>query len=403
MPGARPAPREGAARAPLRRARSTTGCGSRPLKQALDAFVDESQRVRHRRGAAAPRARATCVVTGRRSPHSLYDYGLATYDAADTLPPRATRAGLRAALGPAASRRWAHPVAGTRQSDRLMGTLWHGTVRGRARPTSCWRSRVSLPFDRRLAADDIAGSRAHVRGLVPRRLARRRRGGRDPGRARHGGGRAGRRARSCSRPPTRTSTPRSSAGSPSSPAPPEAKLHTGRSRNDQVATDAAAVVPSASWTRVAQRVLGLQDTLLDRAGERGRLPTCRATPICSGLSPCCWPTTCWRTAGRSAATSTGCSTPGAGSTCRRSGPARWRARRCRSTPHGTAADLGFDGAVRELARRGERPRLRGRGAVRPRPAGRPPLTHGRGVWCCGRATEFGFVAPRRRATPPAAR
>ena len=34
--------------------------------------------------------------------------------------------------------------------------------------------------------------------------------------------------------------------------------------------------------------------------------TCRATPTCSGPSPCCWPTTCWPTAGRSAATSTGC-------------------------------------------------------------------------------------------------
>lgn len=54
-----------------------------PLKQALDAFVDESQRpvsgeVRLR---LEP---GRCYVTGRRSPHSLYDYGLATYDAADS-------------------------------------------------------------------------------------------------------------------------------------------------------------------------------------------------------------------------------------------------------------------------------------------------------------------------------
>jgi argininosuccinate synthase len=54
-----------------------------PLKQALDAFVDESQRfvtgeVRLR---LSP---GSCRVTGRRSPHSLYDYGLATYDAEDT-------------------------------------------------------------------------------------------------------------------------------------------------------------------------------------------------------------------------------------------------------------------------------------------------------------------------------
>ena len=29
-------------------------------------------------------APGSCQVTGRRSPHSLYDYGLATYDAADS-------------------------------------------------------------------------------------------------------------------------------------------------------------------------------------------------------------------------------------------------------------------------------------------------------------------------------
>jgi argininosuccinate synthase len=43
-----------------------------PLKQALDAFVEESQR------------HVTGEVTGRRSDSSLYDYGLATYDAADS-------------------------------------------------------------------------------------------------------------------------------------------------------------------------------------------------------------------------------------------------------------------------------------------------------------------------------
>jgi argininosuccinate synthase len=53
-----------------------------PLKQALDAFVDESQssvtgEVRLR---LEPNS---CQVTGRRSDLSLYDYGLATYDAED--------------------------------------------------------------------------------------------------------------------------------------------------------------------------------------------------------------------------------------------------------------------------------------------------------------------------------
>jgi len=54
-----------------------------PLKEALDAFFESTQRfvtgeVRLR---LEP---GRCYVVGRRSPHSLYDYGLATYDAADT-------------------------------------------------------------------------------------------------------------------------------------------------------------------------------------------------------------------------------------------------------------------------------------------------------------------------------
>src|SRR3989440_10948463 len=54
-----------------------------PLKQALDAFVDESQRfvsgeVRLR--CALP---GRCIVAGRRSDVGLYDYDLATYEAAD--------------------------------------------------------------------------------------------------------------------------------------------------------------------------------------------------------------------------------------------------------------------------------------------------------------------------------
>jgi argininosuccinate synthase len=54
-----------------------------PLKDALDAFVDASQR--YVTGEVRLRlAPGSCQVTGRRSPHSLYDYGLATYDAADS-------------------------------------------------------------------------------------------------------------------------------------------------------------------------------------------------------------------------------------------------------------------------------------------------------------------------------
>ena len=53
-----------------------------PLKQALDAFVDESQR--HVTGEVRLKLEpGRCFPVGRRSPKSLYDYGLATYDSAD--------------------------------------------------------------------------------------------------------------------------------------------------------------------------------------------------------------------------------------------------------------------------------------------------------------------------------
>ena len=55
-----------------------------PLKEALDSFVVESQR--HVTGDVRLRFEAPGLlrIVGRRSPAALYDYGLATYDAADT-------------------------------------------------------------------------------------------------------------------------------------------------------------------------------------------------------------------------------------------------------------------------------------------------------------------------------
>jgi argininosuccinate synthase len=53
-----------------------------PLKDALDAFIDASQQ--HVSGEVRMRLEpGRCFVVGRRAPRSLYDYGLATYDAAD--------------------------------------------------------------------------------------------------------------------------------------------------------------------------------------------------------------------------------------------------------------------------------------------------------------------------------
>ena len=53
-----------------------------PLRDALDAFVDASQV--HVTGEVRLKLEPNrCWVVGRRAPRSLYDYGLATYDAAD--------------------------------------------------------------------------------------------------------------------------------------------------------------------------------------------------------------------------------------------------------------------------------------------------------------------------------
>ncbi len=54
-----------------------------PLKAALDAFIDESQR--HVTGEVRLRCElpGRCFVAGRRSPVGLYDYDLATYESAD--------------------------------------------------------------------------------------------------------------------------------------------------------------------------------------------------------------------------------------------------------------------------------------------------------------------------------
>ena len=55
-----------------------------PLKEALDAFIDETQT--HVTGDVRLHFAAPGVmrIVGRRSPRALYDYGLATYDAQDT-------------------------------------------------------------------------------------------------------------------------------------------------------------------------------------------------------------------------------------------------------------------------------------------------------------------------------
>ena len=122
------------------------------------------------------------------------------------------------------------------------------------------------------------------------------------------------------------------------------KLHTGRSRNDQVATDLRL------WTRRA--IDRLDDGLVGaRAGPgrprraRGRRRPARARPTSSPPSRCCSPITCSPTSRCSSATAAGSPTRGAGSTSRRSARARSPGAGYPLDREATAAELGFDGVT----------------------------------------------------------
>ena len=168
-PRARPRPREGPPRAPLRRAGLRRAVVLARCKQALDAFVDESQR--YVTGEVRLRLEpGSCDVTGRRSPHSLYDYGLATYDADDTLPPRGL-APASSASGACRLETWARQApraegrARVTRRPRRSRLRRSGTAGSRTgRPTSCWRSPSACRSTGASPRDDLAGSRAHVRG-----------------------------------------------------------------------------------------------------------------------------------------------------------------------------------------------------------------------------------------------
>jgi argininosuccinate lyase len=144
-------------------------------------------------------------------------------------------------------------------------TLWHGRFEG-GPAEELLAFTVSLPFDRRLAAVDIAGSRAHVRGLVRAEIL------------------TDDEAASIQEALDAVAAELSSGAFVFEPgdedihtaierrvtalAPAGAKLHTGRSRNDQIATDVRL------WTKealaaVVERVVALQEVLLDRAVQAG--------------------------------------------------------------------------------------------------------------------------------------
>jgi argininosuccinate lyase len=145
------------------------------------------------------------------------------------------------------------------------GQLWHGRFAGG--PAEALQAlNDSLPFDQRMFREDIAGSRAHVRMLA------------DVGLLDEDENAAIQAALDQVEDEIATGAIEW-AGSDedihtaverrvTELAPAGGKMHTGRSRNDQVATDVRL------WTRgaideIAQLVLGFQETLLDRAAAAG--------------------------------------------------------------------------------------------------------------------------------------
>ena len=184
-----------------------------PLKQALDAFFLESQR--HVTGEVRLRLRRRAVLGGRPAQPGRASTTTAWPPTTPPTPsgtrtPRASCACGASAWPPGRrSRPGSRDGAGDRPATAM--TLWHGRFGG-GTADAVMEYSVSLHYDRRLAVDDLAGSRAHVRGLGRGGLLDDGRGGGPAGRPRPGRGRAGRRDRSSSRRATRTSTPRSSGG-----------------------------------------------------------------------------------------------------------------------------------------------------------------------------------------------
>ena len=134
------AAREGAARAPLRRARLR-----RPVVQPAEAGARRVRRrepaVRHRRGAAAPRARLAATSTGPAQPAQPLRLRPGHLRRRRQLPPRGLGR-LRAPVGPR-SRPGPAPRASSvrrREAEHRRATAVARPVRGRARPRSCWPS-----------------------------------------------------------------------------------------------------------------------------------------------------------------------------------------------------------------------------------------------------------------------
>ena len=175
-------------------------------------------------------------------------------------------------------------------------TLWQGRFGGSNQSEELFAFTESLSFDRRLAPDDIACSRAHVRGL--------------------------RRSSACF-PTRRVQTLLAALGQVEEELaegtfvfkPGDEDVHTAVERRvTEIAGDVGAVsahrpepqrpgrhrpapVHEAGAGRSGRSVIGLQDGPSATGPARPAMPTCPATPTCSAPNQCCWRTTFSRMAG----------------------------------------------------------------------------------------------------------
>jgi argininosuccinate lyase len=152
-------------------------------------------------------------------------------------------------------------------AEQTGNTLWHGRFEG-GPAAELMAYTESLSFDRRLWPDDIAGSVAHVRGLAHVGILTV--AERDSVLAALGQVSNEMESGTFQYQPTdedihtaverRVTELAGAAG---------AKLHTGRSRNDQSATDVRRWLKRELMV-VAQRIVGLQEVLLERAEAAGQ-------------------------------------------------------------------------------------------------------------------------------------
>ena len=244
-----------------------------------------------------------------------------------------------------------------------MSTLWHGRFEG-GPAEELLAFTVSLPFDRAPGGRRprrLAGPRPRP---GPRRHPHRRRARRRARRPRRGRGRAGRRARFAFVPSDedihtaveRRVTELAGPAGRQAPHRPQPQ-RPGRHRPAPVRQARA----GRAWPR---RVLGLQQVLLDRADEAGDAYLPGLHPPAAGPAGAAGPPPAGPRLGAGPRRRPARRLPCAAPTSRRSAPARWPARRCRSTPTAPPPTSASPARFDNSPRRRQRPRLRGRGAVR---------------------------------------